>query len=147
MGKKLVVNAGFFGNTDARNLPINQSLDPKQKQFLSAIGNNTFNAFYPSAIPDSFSQGRLLYRKVDTLYSAGKRDTVFVYEPRNSGGLFSLSFSEMGEGMGDYIVDTDLASNGKIYKWVAPDPITGKKKGKYEPVILLVAPKQQSIFT
>ena len=49
--------------------------------------------------------------------------------------------------MGDYIVDTDLASNGKIYKWVAPDPITGKKKGKYEPVILLVAPKQQSIFT
>ena len=147
MGKKLVINAGFFGNTDARNSPINQSLDPKQKQFLSAIGNNTFNAFYPSAIPDSFSQEKLLYRKLDTLYGGGNRDTIFVYEPRNLAGVYSLSFSDLGEGMGDYILDNDLASNGKIYKWVAPDPNTGKKKGRYEPVILLVAPKQQSVFS
>lgn len=147
VGKKLIINAGYFSNTDARNSPINQTLDPDQKQFLSRLGNDVRNAFYPSAFADSFVQGKLLYRKVDTVYAAGKRDTVYVYAPGNTTDLYTLSFSDLGDGNGDYLLDPDRAANGKVYKWIAPDPVTGKKNGRYEPLILLVTPKKQSLFS
>lgn len=147
IGKKLIINAGYFSNTDARNSPINQSLDPSQKQFLTGIGNDITNVFYPSAIPEVFGVGKLLYKKIDTLLATGKRDTIYVFQKNNDQGLYALSFTELGEGRGDYILDQDLAANGKVYKWVAPDPVTGKKSGKYEPVILLVTPKKQSLYS
>ena len=147
VGKKLTINAGYFGNTDARNSPINQTLDPDQKQFLSQLGNDVRNAFYPSAFADTFVQGKLLYRKVDTIYAPGKRDTIYVFAPGNTAGLYTLSFSDLGDGNGDYMPDPDRAANGKVYKWIAPDPLTGKKNGRYEPLLLLVAPKKQSLFS
>lgn len=147
LGTKLSITAGYFSNTDASNSPINQSLNSSQKQFLSSIGNDISNAFYSSAIADTFSQGKLLYRKMDTVFNNGKRDTIFIYQPKTGPELFSLFFSDLGEGNGDYILDKDLATNGKVFKWVAPDPLSGKKSGRYEPVILLVAPKRQSVFS
>ncbi len=145
--KKLSISVGYFGNTDARNSPINQTLDAGQKQFLSSIGNNINQAFYPAAVADTFSQGKLLYKKTDTLRSNGKRDTIFVYQKTVAPDLYALSFSDLGEGMGNYVLDKEIAANGKVFKWVAPDAQTGKKSGRYEPVILLVAPKKQSIFS
>ena len=147
IGSKLSVTAGYFSNTDASNSPINQTLNASQKQFLSSIGNDITNAFYPSAFPDTFSQGKLLYRMLDTVFNNGKRDTIYIYQPQGGPGLYALSFSELGEGNGDYILDKDRAANGKVYKYVAPDPVTGKKSGSFEPVILLVAPKRQSVFS
>jgi len=147
VGSKFSVTAGYFGNTDASNSPINQTLNASQKQFLSSIGNDISKAFYSSEVADTFSQGKLLYRKVDTVFNNGKRDTIYIYQPSSSPELFALSFSDLGEGNGDYVLDTDRASNGKVYKWLAPDPVTGKKSGRFEPLILLVAPKRQSVFS
>ena len=147
IGKKLVITAGYFSNTDARNSPINQSLDPYQKQFLAGAGNDIRNVFYPSAVPDTFGVGKLLYKKIDTLLATGKRDTIYIFQKNYVQGLYALSFTDLGEGMGNYILDRDIAANGKVYKWVEPDPVTGKKRGKYEPVILLVTPKKQSLYS
>jgi hypothetical protein len=147
VGKSMQVTMGYFGNTDAKNSPINQTLNSSQKQFLSAIGDNSRSAYFPSAFPDSFYTGKILYRKVDTLLAGTTRDTIYVYEKNKVNDLYSVSFIDLGDGNGEYVLDQLESANGKVYKWVAPDPISGKNNGRYSPVVLLVPPKQQRIFS
>ena len=147
INKKLQVSVGYFGNGDARNSPINQTLNANQKQFLSDVGDNTLNAFYPSAVADTFATGNILYQKLDYTYAVGKKATVYVYQPTKRSDLYSLSFIDVGAGAGNYVLDPNAAANGKVYKWIAPNAQTGAKSGNYEPVVLLVAPKKQSLVS
>lgn len=147
VNNRLKLTVGLFGNTDAKNSPINQTLSTEQKQFLAGIGSDVQNAFFPSAIPDTFSASAVLYRKVDTLMSANKRDTIYVYEQNNIGKLYNVSFIDVGQGNGDYVFDNTVAANGKVYKWSMPNLQTGEKTGRYSPVVLLVAPKKQQLLT
>ena len=147
VNNRIKLTVGLFGNTDAKNSPINQTLTTNQKQFLAGIGNDVQNAFFPSAIPDSFSASAVLYRKVDTVLATNQRDTIYVYEQNNTGNLYNVSFIDVGQGNGDYVLDNTIAANGKVYKWITPNVQTGEKLGRYSPVILLVAPKKQQLLT
>jgi hypothetical protein len=144
---RLKLTVGYFGNNDAKNSPINQTLTADQKQFLGGVGNDVQNAFYPSAIADTFSTSNILYRKIDTLFASNSRDTIYVYAKNNVPSLFSVSFTDVGQGAGDYILDNTVAANGKVYKWVAPNLQTGERNGRYAPVVLLVAPRKQQVMT
>jgi len=147
INKKLQISVGYFGNGDARNSPINQTLNANQKQFLSDVGDNNLNAFYPSAVADTFATGNILYQQLDSTYAVGKKATVYVYQPTKRSDLYSLSFIDVGAGAGNYVLDPNAAANGKVYKWIAPNAQTGAKLGNYEPVVLLVAPKKQSLVS
>ena len=147
INEKFKVNIGFYNNGDAKNSPISQTLSLNQKQFLSNIGDNLSGAFYSSALADTFSTDKILYKQIDTLNALNKRDTIYVYENKNVQNLFSLSFIDLGDGQGDYIQDINNNANGKVYKWISPDPITGKKRGRFDPVLLIAAPKQQQLFS
>jgi hypothetical protein len=145
--ERLKIRVGAFVNNDAKNSPVNQTLDTRQKQFLADIGDSVQQAFYPSAVADTFSTGKILYEKRDTLLPSGRRDTVFVFSRDPSKQLYSLSFTETGAGKGNYVQDLSNGANGKVYRWVPPDPQTGIPAGRFEPAILLVAPRQQQVFT
>ena len=147
VGNKLSVTVGYFGNTDAKNSPINQELSVERKQFLSGLGDRVSSALFPSASLDTSTQGSILYRKVDTLYGNNQRATVYVFETRAGIEKYSLSFTDLGEGGGNYVLDANAAANGKVFKWIAPDSQTGEKKGRYEPVLLLVAPRKQQVMS
>lgn len=144
---RLTVNVSAFSNRDARNSPVNQTLDAGQRQFLADLGDSVQNALYPSAVRDTLSEGRILYEKRDTTMQSGMRDTVFVYSRDASRTLYSVSFIDRGQGRGDYVLDTDKGANGKVYRWVSPDPVDGVRRGRYEPAVLLVAPRTQQVFT
>ena len=101
LGKTMQVKVGYFGNTDSRNSPINQTLNNSQRQFLSAIGDNSQSSYYPSAERDSFNVSKVQYRQVDTTYGGNKRDTIYVYEKFSGSDLYSLTFSDLGEGNAD----------------------------------------------
>ena len=143
---KASITFGYFNNTDAKNSSINQTLSSSQKSLLAFVGDKTANAVYSSAQLDSFSSSKLLYRKVDTSYGLSNKQTVYVYESRNTSNLYALSFYDKGQGNGNYVLDSTLQLNGKVFKWIAPDPTTGRKYGRYEPDVLLVAPKSQEIY-
>src|SRR6185295_18045140 len=65
---KFKLKLAAFNNSDAKNSPINQSLNPQQKDFLSFLGDSVNFAFYPVASIDSFSVSKILYKKIDTVF-------------------------------------------------------------------------------
>ncbi|HEY6505136.1 MAG TPA: hypothetical protein VIZ28_14265 [Chitinophagaceae bacterium] len=140
--QKLKLRLGMFSNNDAKNSSINQVLDTDQKQFLSGIGDSTQYAFYPSATLDTFAAGKVLYEKL--YYNPGTGiDSFYKYSTDPSVAKYSLGFTEVGQGKGNYISDFNGA-NGKVYSFVMP--VAGVKQGSYEPVTMLVAPKKQQVF-
>lgn len=144
-GEKAKLKIGFFNNADAKNSPINQTLDGKQKDFLATIGDSIQKAFYPNAVFDTFSAGKILYKKIDTVYNGGgSRDSIFVYSTNPDSARYSLSFIDVGVGNGDYVPDFNGA-NGKVFRWV--EPINGVKQGRFEPAIFLVTPKKLQVLT
>lgn len=142
---KVKVRVGFFNNADAKSSPINQTLDPAQKQFLNNLGDSIQRAFYPNAVLDTFAVGKILYKKVDTVYNGGQnQDTIYIYSNNPDSARYSLSFIDVGQGNGNYIPDLNGA-NGKVYKWI--QPLNGQRQGRYEPAVFLVTPKKQQVVT
>lgn len=142
-GKNFTLNVSAYNNSDAKNSPINQTLDIPQKQFLANIGDSVQNAFYPIAGIDSFSASKILYKKIDTLYN-GLHDSVYVYSTDKDNAKYNLSFIEVGLNRGNYILSAS-AANGKVYQWVAPE--NGIRQGFYEAAAFLVTPKQQQVIS
>jgi hypothetical protein len=140
---KLIVSIGAFSNQDAKNSPINQALDSSQKQFLSNIGGDINNAYYPSATLDTFSSSRVQYKKIDTVYNTTIHDSIYVVSINPSDTLYSLGFTNVGAGKGNY-VQIASGANGLAFQWVSPD-INNVMQGDWEPVILLVTPKKQQM--
>ena len=144
MNNKLKLSIGAYSNSDAKNSSINQTLSEEQKQFLAGIGNNINMARYPNALPDSFSANKILYKKIDTLYN-GNRDSIYVYSSNPDEQLYNLSFTNVGSGKGDYIIQKDGKVNGRVFLWV--QPINGIRQGEWDPVIQLITPKKHQLIT
>jgi len=142
---KFLLSVGAFSNGDAKNSSINQVLDAKQKQFLADIGDGVDTAFYQNAVRDTFATDKILYKKIDTIYNGTIHDSVFVFSNNPNDRLFSLSFTYVGPGKGNYM-PLQNAVNGKAYQWVAPNT-NNQKTGEWAPVILLIAPKKQQLIT
>lgn len=142
-GKKFRLRMGVFSNNDAKNSPINQTLNAPQKQFLAALGDSVQNAYYPVASIDTFSPGRILYKKVEVLVG-GVPDSIYVYSTQPDSARYNLSFVDVGVNKGNYVPDLN-AANGKVFRWV--EPVNGVPQGRYEPATYLVSPKKQQVIT
>jgi hypothetical protein len=143
VGKRLKLSIGAYSNVDAKNSPINQTLDAGQKQFLSQIGNNIDSARFPNATQDTFSVSTIRYKRIDTLFN-GIHDSIYVYSINKNDVLYNLSFTDVGFGKGNYVSVTGN-TNGQVYMWV--QPLNGVPQGEWEPVIFLVTPKKQQLIT
>ena len=143
ISEKFKFNIAYYANTDARNSPINQELNPLEKQFLSEIGDSIQNAFFPSAMPDSFDASKIQYTQIDTTVS-GETYKAFQYYTTPERQLYNLQFVQVGENKGNYIPAFNGA-NGKVFQWVVP--INGVPQGSYEPARFLVTPKKRAMLS
>ncbi|MCE3282337.1 MAG: hypothetical protein K0Q66_1074 [Chitinophagaceae bacterium] len=141
--KKLKGFISVYNNADARNSPINQTVDVQQKQFLADLGDSVHLALYPVASIDTFSASKILYHKKDTTYGI-VTETIYVYSTDPDSARYSLNFIEVGHGRGNYVPDFNGA-NGKVYKWV--QPVGGVRQGNFEPAAFLVTPKKHRVVS
>src|SRR5215211_251498 len=143
INQKLKLRVSAFNNSDAKNSPINQTLDARQKQFLFEVGDSISKALYPTASLDSFSADKILYEKLyDT--SATPVDSFYRHSVDPSSAQYALSFTDLGQGNGDYVPDFNGA-NGKVFRYIGP--VGGVKQGRYAPVAVLVTPKKQQVIS
>ena len=142
--KKLNVFTQLFAEQDAKSRPIVNSISDSTKVFLESIGNDISNAFVSGVREVDYDPTRVQYRITDTTVNAVLYDSVFVYETNPDSAKYLLTFSFVGIGKGNY-QPTKNSNNVRVYQWVAP--VGGVPQGSYEPLILIVTPKSQLLFT
>jgi hypothetical protein len=148
INNRLKLRVGLFSNSDSRNSPINQTLDPDQNKFLSKLGDSINHAYYPVATIDTLAAGKILYKEIDTTFkNAGGvvvHDSAYIFSVDQTVTLYNLSFANVGPGYGNYIPDLN-GVNGNVFQWIAP--VNGVMQGSFEAAQFLVTPKTQTVMT
>lgn len=142
--KKLTVFTQVYAEQDAKSKPITNTISDSTKEYLASIGNDISNAFISGIRETTFDPNRVQYRILDSTVNSVTYDSVFVYETNPDSAKYLLTFSYVGPNKGNYI-PTKNSNNVRVYQWVAP--VSGIPQGAYEPLILLVTPKSQLLFT
>ena len=136
----------YFSEQDSKNKPLQQDLNNAQKQLLASVGDSLHLAFVPSADSTEFNNAVVLYQKKDTLVGTVLYPGIFVYSTAPELAHFRVNFTFVGAGKGNYI-PVNTPANGRVYRWVAPDPITGALNGTYEPKVFLISPKKRQLVS
>lgn len=137
--KKWSLGGYLYSENDVKNQPLQQSLTSEQAAILSNAGDNQNLMNAPSAYLDSYSENKVLYKKI-VINSV----EAFEYSNNPDDELYNVRFTLVGNNLGNYIL-TNSSAIGKIYQYVAP--IAGIPQGNYEPIIRLVAPTKIQIAT
>lgn len=137
--EKLKLNLSVYSESDAKNQPLQQNLSSEQVQILANAGDDRSLMIAESAVEESFSENRILYRK-----ELIGNEEIFVFSNNPDDELFSVRFTLVGDNQGDYILNTDNTI-ANIYEYVPP--IAGVSQGNFAPIIQLVAPERLQIAT
>ena len=131
---------GFvYSENDVKNQPLQQNLSTEQVDILKEAGDDQSKMIAPSAYVDSYSENKILYRKV--LISGVE---IYQFSTDELEELYNVRFSLVGNNLGNYVLANSQAI-GRIYEYV--EPIDGIPQGNYEPIIRLVAPVKIQIAT
>ncbi|MCU0345825.1 MAG: hypothetical protein MUC59_02700 [Saprospiraceae bacterium] len=146
-GKNYRLYLHTYSEQDGKQ-PIDDDFSQMELEVLRNAGDSSLNAIV-SAIDtvEEFSAFRVLYELRDTVVSGATYSNVLIFSTNQTLAKYSAGFSQVGPGNGNYVLDTETAANGRVYRWVAPDPTTGQPLGEYEPVRRLVAPNRQQLYT
>lgn len=128
-----------YSESDVKNQPLQQNLSSDQIDILQNAGDDLTQMNGPSAYLDSYSENKILYKKV----LIGSVE-VFEYSNNPDDELYNVRFSLVGNNLGNYILANNQAV-GKIYEYVAP--ISGIPQGNYEPIVRLIAPTKIQMAT
>lgn len=135
--EKFKIEAYGYTESDAKNQPLQQNLTRDQVAVLEQAGDDPSLAVAPSAVADSFSENKILYRQE---VINGVERFVFSQDPNDE--LFNVRFTNVGANQGNYRLINDQAI-ANIYEYVPP--IAGVPQGNFEPVIRLFAPTQLNV--
>lgn len=129
----------LYSENDMKNQPLQQSLSGEQAAILSNAGDNPSLMNAPSAYLDSYSENKILYKKI-TINGV----EAFEYSNNSTDELYNVKFTLVGNNLGNYIL-TNTSAIGKIYQYV--EPLAGIPQGNYEPIVRLIAPTKIQIAT
>lgn len=142
--KKVKVYLNYFSEQDNKNRPLQQTLSQPQKNVLIAVGDTLEKAIYSGAELTEYNLTNVFYRTTDSTVTNFIYPGVYVYSTDSTVAKYTLKFSYVGPGNGNYNMVSTTA-NGRVYQWVAP--VNDSLMGSYEPVIPLVTPKRNQMLT
>lgn len=131
--EKLKLGVSVYSENDAKNQPLQQNLSTEQVQILANAGDDIAQMVAPSEVLEALNENRILYKKEDI---GGVEAFVFSNNPDDE--LYRVTFTQVGENLGDYILSNTNAINN-IYEYV------GINQGDYAPIVQLVAPTKLQI--
>jgi hypothetical protein len=137
--KKWSFGGYLYSENDLKNQPLQQSLSAEQTQILADAGDNKNLMVAPSAFLDSYSDNKILYKKI-----IANGVEYFEYSNNPQDVLYNVRFSQVAQNKGNYVLKSNAAI-GKIYEYVAP--INAIPQGNYAAIIQLVAPIKIQVAT
>jgi hypothetical protein len=129
----------LYSESDLKNQTLQQNLSTEQAQILANAGDNPALMTAPSAYSDSYSDNKILYKKITQ-----NGVEFFEYSNNSQDVLYNVRFSLVGNNKGNYILK-NAAAISRIYEYI--EPINGIQQGNYEPVIQLVPPTKTQVAT
>ncbi|MCK6691112.1 MAG: hypothetical protein L6Q97_03300 [Thermoanaerobaculia bacterium] len=146
-GRKSLFYFNAYSEQDSRNAGGAQELSAAERGRLAQAGDNLQDAYASGidTLEGEFDRGRVLYKSADTLV-CGILTPVLVYSTNPDSARYAARFTEVPAGQGNY-VQVQTAANGRVFRWVAPDPLTCQPSGNFEPVVRLIAPESRQLFT
>jgi opacity protein-like surface antigen len=145
--EKSRIRFSWYSEQDAKNQPAQANLSDSAKAVLRRVGDEIDQAFiWGASIPEEEEGlvGLVRYKLIDTLVNGVLYDSVLVYSTNLDSAIYTARFSAI-EGGGNYSRVND-ATNGTIYQWIPPDPLTGLPRGTHEPLELLATPKKKQML-
>ncbi len=137
-GDRLNVSFSYFYDSDNKNAPIDFVLSQSDIEILRSSGDDILKAVRSGVVYVGFDSakgiGKGQYVKKDTIIDSTRYE-IFVYLPGDKMALYSVSFSYVGPGKGDYV----RRGIGK-YEFV------GKGKGDYLPIFFLPLPQSSQLI-
>ena len=131
-------NKSFFisvyGEQDSKNQPLQQDFDLYDRANMEQIGDEIDMAISSGIDSTNYNESINMYDK---------------FSIHNNLAHFQLTFSDVGQGNGNYIIK-EYNAMGKVYEWVAPDTIDFVgviSNGNYSPVKKLVTPKKRQVIS
>lgn len=137
--KKWSFSSYLYSESDLKNQPLQQSLSKEQALLLANAGDNSNLMVSPSAYPDSYSDNKILYKKIQF-----NGVDFFEYSNNPLDELYNVKFSFVGANKGNYVVK-NANSISRIYEYI--EPINAIPQGNYEPNIQLIAPTKIQVAT
>lgn len=134
----------FYREKDSRNQPLSFELSDADKLALSNAGEENLPAQISGERASAFNENLLLYEKSDTTDLEGNPKTVFVFSRDSTASLFRVTFSDVGQGNGDYQLLNNTI-NGRVFEWVSPQ--SGVRLGNFAPIVFVPAPNQRQMAT
>lgn len=142
------VYANLLSQQDSKTATGDLILTDEQRQRLAEAGDSPSDSLVSSIEPlEGRGDQRATYALVDTLLPCGQNTTFLRYTTQTDANLFVARFSDLGPGGGDYEIDPSVLANERVYRYVAPDPVTCESLGRYAPLVELVAPQLQRLLT
>ncbi|WP_027138287.1 hypothetical protein [Gaetbulibacter saemankumensis] len=126
--KKFSLGVSVYSENDSKNQPLQQNLSEEQIEILANAGDNRSLMVAPSAVKESLNENRILYKK--ELINGVE---AFVFSNNPDDQLYRVTFSQVGNGNGDYILSS-INAVSNIYEYAGPN------QGNYAPIIQLIAP-------
>ena len=126
-----------YSESDLKNQPLQQSLSPEQVTILQQAGDNTNLMVAPSAVLDSYSENKILYKK-----EINNGVEIFVFSNNPEDELYTVKFTFVGDNMGNYII-SQTNTISRVFEYIPP--LNGVPQGNYEPVIQLKPPEQLQV--
>ena len=136
LNNKLNFKFQYMREGDDENSPIDISLTEEDKQIISEAGDSQLKATKSGvslAEPDSNGVRRGVYTAIDTMIN-GEPYTYYLYSPGDSTALYNVSFSDIGEKLGDYIREA-----------VGRFRFVGMGQGSYLPIVFLPLPEENQL--
>ncbi|MET4074983.1 hypothetical protein [Hymenobacter sp. UYCo722] len=140
---RLSVHGNFYQEADNPNNALNLNLNDTTVLRQLRRAGNVAVAQVAGGDSVAYARTQVLYRRdpaTGQFSRAVGADTL--------GGVYSVRFTDVGQGNGDYILSTDVAdqtSNGRVYKYVAP--VAGVRLGRYLPVRRIPTPLLKQLAT
>jgi hypothetical protein len=133
---KLNLKFQYIRESDDEDSPIDLILTEEDKQIIAEAGDDQFKATKSGvslAEPDSLGVRRGVYSAVDTLID-GETFSYYLYNPGDTAAIYNVSFSDIGQGLGDYV--REAIGNFRF---------VGIGEGSYLPIVFLPLPEANQL--
>ncbi len=134
----------YYSEKDNPNRPLTFQLTDADQELMQSIGDDLNEAVKISAKESEYTPDRVLYELVDTVDNGMNPVVIYRYSQNREAQLYTVSFSETGQGGGSYVLKSSTA-NGRIYEWISPE--NGVSQGNFAPLIKIPAPNEKQMAT